>query len=238
MTATVHFIAFPSSVALRSDVDTLVRNVESGSKASQKQLAAHAFETAAREIMKAFVVDLATRLQNPDKPNRDVQKSLATIDDHLGSFCKLLVNFISNDRLAPALRHFRTLMLDLDDARGPAQPWGGYRVEDAFVAEYRAVIAHLRDPAVTRESYDGQRVCRLFDEMMDRLIDVFMEQPKQLMQFGFIARKAADAGIGLVRSGMHGMMHKTIPFLGARQRLQLAEHLEQLLIALPADRYV
>lgn len=238
MSAQVHFIAYASGNSLREDVDTLIRNVESGSKASQKQLAAHAFETAAREVLKTFVGDLAQQLQDPARPNRDVQKTLASVDQHVGSFCRLLVNFISNDKLPPVMRHFSTLLLDVDDARGPAQPWVGFRVDTGFVAEYRAVIAHLRDPAVTRESYDGLRACRLLDDMMDRMLDIFLEQPKKLMDFGFVMRKAADTAIGMIRNGMHGMMRKTIPHLNAQQRARLADHLEHLLLSLPADRYV
>lgn len=230
----VLFLAMPSHMALRADIRQLMDNLAAGSRESQKPLAARALETAAREVLQAMVVNLVKRLENPAKPNADIHRTLDSLDNHIGTFCRMLVGVLGNDRIAAALRHYQTLMIDIDDDRGQPAPWFGFRVDAAFVDELHAVAAHLRDE---NTAYDAQRTMALLDAVTDRVLHQFAEVPKQQMDFGFLMRKTADGGIAVIRNAMHGMGRRAIPHLSARQRRGLADHLESFVKALPADRY-
>jgi hypothetical protein len=235
MTDTVFFAAYPSHPSLRQDIQRLIDNLNAGTRESQKALAAHAFETAAQEVLDALVTNLVRKLENPQKPNAEIHKTIARIRDSMGGLCRMITGVLSNEKLAVAMRHYRTLLLDVDDATGQPQPWIGMRVDSAFVNELRAVAAHLRDDNAT---YDAQRTMRILDRLTDMVIGAMIEQPKELMGLGFVLRKTADGAIALMRSAMHGMTHRSIPHLSPRQRKGLAEHLEAMLLELPANRFV
>lgn len=234
MTQTVFFAAYPSHPSLRTDIQQLIDNLDRGTRESQKTLAAHAFETAAQEVLEALVVNLVKRLENPQNPAVEIHKTLNRIRDNIGGICRLVVGVLNNDKLAVAMRHYRTLLLDMPGQDGSMQPWIGIRVDDAFVRELRAVAAHLRDESAT---YDAARTTRVLDRMTDMVLNAMIEEPKQQMGLGFVTRKAADGAISLVRSAMHGMTHRSIPHLSPRRRRGLADHLDALLVELPADRY-
>lgn len=231
---TVAFIALQSDLSLRKDIRQLMDNLASGTRESQKPLAARALETAAREILEATVTNLVRELEDPARPAHDIHKTLRSIDNHIGSLTRVLVGVLGNAKIAAAMRHYQTLLIDVDDENGVPQPWMGFRVEDAFVAELRAVQAHLRD---TSAPYDSARTVRLLNSVTDKVVREFAEIPKEEMEFGFLMRKTADGGIALIRSTMHGMIGRSIPHLNARQRAGLAEHIGSFIIELPADRY-
>lgn len=232
--ATAHFIAYPSHPSLRSDVLQLIANLESGTREAQKSLAARVLETAAREVLQVMVVDLVQRLQRPDRPSAEIHKTLRYLDDYIGGFCRLLSGMLSNDKLMRAMRYFRTVLMDIDDAQGQPQPWIGFPVDDSFAAELRAVCAHLRD---ANAPYDAARTVQALDALTDAVLHALLEAPRDLMQFGFVIRKAADGGIAVARSAMRGMTHRSIPYLSARQRRGLADHLDSMLHELPATQY-
>lgn len=231
---TVFFVAYPSHASLRNDIQQLIDNLASGTRSSQKALAAHAFETAALEILQALVINLVKRLENPQNPNVEIHRTLKRISDNVGSICRLVTGVLSNEKLAVAMHHYRTILMDIDDADSNPQPWMGLRVDAAFVNELRAVTAHLRDENAV---YDAQRTMRMLDRLTDMVLQAMIEQPKAQMGLGFVIRKAADGAISLVRSSMHGMTHRAIPHLSPRRRRGLADHLDSMLLELPADRY-
>jgi hypothetical protein len=234
MTNTVFFAAYPSHPSLRNDIETLNSNLNAGTRESQKALAAHAFETAAQEVLEALVTNLVRKLENPQKPNAEIHKTINRVRDSMGGLCRMITGVLSNEKLAVAMRHYRTLLLDIDDANGVAQPWIGIRVDSAFVSELRAVTTLLRDE---NAAYDAQRTMRMLDRLTDMVIGAMIDQPKEQMGLGFVMRKTADGAISLVRSAMHGMTHRSIPHLSPRQRKGLAEHLDSMLLELPATRY-
>lgn len=231
---TVAFIALPSDLSLRKDIRQLMDNLAAGARESQKPLAARALETAAREILQATVTNLVKQLEDPARPAHDIHKTLRSIDTHIGSLTRVLVGVLSNAKIEAAMRHYQTMLIDIDDENGVPQPWMGFRVDDAFVTELRAVQAHLRDSSAP---YDSARTVRLLNRVTDMVVRQFAEIPKEEMEFGFLMRKTADGGIALIRSAMHGMIGRSIPHLNTRQRAGLAEHIGSFVIELPADRY-
>jgi len=233
--ATVFFVAYPSHASLRNDIQQLITNLDGGTRESQKHLAAHAFETAAQEILQALVINLVKRLENPQKPNADIHRTLKRIGDNVGGLCRMITGVLSNEKLAVAMRHYRTILMDVDDADGNPQPWMGLRVDAHFVDELRVVTTHLRDEHAT---YDAPRTMRMLDRLTDMVLNAMIEQPKEQMGLGFVMRKTADGAISLVRSTMHGMTHRAIPHLSARQRRGLADHLDSMLLELPANRFL
>lgn len=234
MPETVNFIAYPSHASLRRDVEELITRIDGGTRESQKALAARAFETAAKEVVDVMIRQLVDRLQNPARPNVELHRSLDRLDEHLGGFARMLAGMLNNDRIRAALGHYRTLLLDIDDATGTPQPWIGFRVDDDFVAELHAVCAHLRDE---QAQYDARRTMRMLDRLTDAILHQLVEEPKDRMQFNFLVRKTVDGAIAVIRSALHTMMHRSIPHLSARQRAGLADHFGSVLHALPADRY-
>lgn len=230
----VYFVAYPSHASLRQDIQQLMDNLNAGTRASQKALAARAFETAAQEVLQALVINLVKRLENPQNPNVEIHRTLKRVNDSMGGLCRMITGVLSNEKLAVAMRHYQTILMDVDDADGKPQPWMGLRVDDAFVSELRAVSAHLRDEQAV---YDATRTLRMLDRLTDMVLDAMINTPKKQMALGFVMRKTADGAIAMIRSTLHGMTHRAIPNLSARRRKGLADHLDALLLELPADRY-
>lgn len=225
------YIAWPSHPWLRQDIEQLIANLDARTKESQKALAARIFEKAAQEMMTVLVVNLVKRLENPKYPVPEIHRNIARVNDHLGGFCRLLTGLLSNDKISAAMHQYQHNLMTIPDADGKPQPWMGFRVDAAFVDELRAVATHLRDDS---QPYDVARTLKMLDRLSDAVFHELAEVPKEKMNFGFVARKAADGALGLIKSAMHGMTHRSVPHLSPRQRKGLADHLESVLVDLPA----
>lgn len=225
--ASAFFVAYRSHDSLRRDVLQLIANLEGGARESQKDLAARALETAAREVLQVVVADLVNNLDDAGDKTADIRRSLSKLDDHIGSFCKLLASMLSNEKTLPVMRHFKDVLIDIEDANGTPQPWVGFPVESAFATELSAVCRHLRDDS---EEYDPVRTMAMVDQLTDAILHEFLEVPKELMKFGFVMHKTANGAIAVIRSVMHGMLHRAIPDLSPSQRNGLADHLDGLIL--------
>ena len=230
----IPFIAYPSQASLRKDVQKLFTILEAGTRDSQEELASHALEAAVREVIGVMVGDLAKSLQEPGRGDGDSHRVTASLENHAGTLIRMLLKVVSNDKMLPAIRHFQTIMIEIDNQAGMPEPWVAFRIDDAYAAELKGVVAHLRD---VNTPYDAERTMRMMDASIALVFRDFLDRPREQMHFGFVLRKAMESVVALLKGGIHKMVSHNMRSLREGQRKRLADHLEKLLVELPAERY-
>lgn len=221
-----YWLCYRSNASLRTDVLRLIANLEGGSKESQKELASRALETAAYEVLQVLVGDLARHIHTTDAADSEIVRTLARLEGHIGSFCRLLTSILINEKILPVMHHFREMLIDREDSPGNVQPWVGFVVSEKLVDAILITREHLLDIGST---YNPTLPQATVGHIVDIVLHNLLETPKDLMRFGFVMRKTADGAISIIRSSMQGLIQRSLNELSLQQRFGLADYLEGLL---------
>lgn len=224
------YVAFPSSPALRQSSRLVIRNLEAGVKESQTDLITRIMFDFTDELLKVFLLDIVEMANLSPFLEKLVHGTVNTIRGTVHTVTKAVVHKLDNRQLRPLADHIRKLMLTAPDASGNPVPWVGFAIEEAFEQRLRRLVAALKGEAPESQT---QELIAALSEITDRAMDVYIIQPTELVGLGFILRKVADGGAGVVRSAVHALIRKLVPDLTAVQLRDLAEYMEQLLLVNP-----
>jgi hypothetical protein len=225
------YIAFPSSPDLRQISRQFIQNLLSSNKAPQNELVTRIMLDFTDELLKVFLLDMIHVVKLSPFMEKLVHGTVSTIRSTVHSVTRTVVHRLDNKQLRPLAEYIRRLMLTLPNAAGEPMPWVGFMIDEAFEQRMRKTIKGLRTPDYAAHVHD---LVGVLCEVADRALSVYIVEPTELVQLGFILRKVADGGTHVINGAIHLLIRKLVPDLNQQQFVDMAEYLEQMLVRNPS----
>lgn len=228
MPLTVPFIACRISDDLPDAVAALDNSLQQRVKESQAALAGTLITEASCDLIDAFFGQLMHSLQAKDPTSPVFHEAVAVIEDIKGKLRHYLgwvTGFFSNERLAPVVSHYRSLMTQLP-VDGVPKAHLAFSISPALAAEAKASLDALRDGSAPDAKAGIEILIRVIDEALEPLLYV----PKQRMKFNFVVDKTLNGVISLTQTLSFRSLRKIGEQLPATHQPVLARHLQQFIM--------
>ena len=228
MPLTVPFIACRISDDLPDAVAALDAALQSGTKTSQAAQAGKLITEASCDLLDAFFGQLMLSLQAQDPASPVFREAVAVVEDIKGKLRHYLgwvTGFFSNERLAPVVAHYRSLMTMLP-VDGVPQAHLAFSISPALAAEAKASLDALRDGSASDAKAGIEVLIRVIDEALQPLLYV----PKQRMKFNFVVDKTLNGVISLTQTLSFRTLRKIGEQMPPAHQPVLANHLQQFLV--------
>lgn len=221
-------IAFVSSPELRRHAEHLIAQVEAGSRAPRADLMITTVNRFTDETLTVFFVDLIDLLQLPPLLSGLIHGAVATIKSTIHGVARTIIHRLDNRDLQPLADYIGEVMLTAPDTSGDPTPYIGFRVDEAM----RLRLQHLQEAMRAGDPRQHEKeLATLLEAITDRALQVYMQTPLDLLPLGFLLRKTAEGGVGVVRGAIHMVIRRLLPDLDGPQLLAVAHHLGGLLLA-------
>ena len=227
MPLAVPFIACRLSDSLPAEVAALDSALQQRVKESQAALAGKLITDASCDLIDAFFGQMMLSLQAQDPSSPVFREAVAVIEDIKGKLRHYLgwvTGFFSNERLAPVVSHYRSLMTTLPVA-GVPQAHMAFSISPALAAEAKASLDALRDGSAPDAKAGIEVLIRVIDEALEPLLYV----PKQRMKFNFVVDKTLNGVISVTLALSNRSLRKLGQFLPRPMFVPVANHLESFL---------
>jgi len=221
------YIAFLSSARLRQNGETLIANIEQRVPASQAPLLNDIMVDFTDEVLQAFFLDVVDLLKLSPFMSRVVHGSVSTIKGTVHSVSRTIISKLDNKQLAPMAGYMGGLMLDAPDAHGHSAAHVGFPVSAATYERLHAVITKMRAGDTASQV---PALVAVLNEVTDLAMEAYFTTPTELLKLGFLLRKMADGGVGVIRGAVHMVIKRLVPDLSHDQLLEVAEYMDSLIL--------
>jgi hypothetical protein len=227
MTATPPYIASPLQDHIPAALAGLVERSRQRLTDADKLLGVELLTEAYCDLIDATFTRLLHDINSghDSKVLREAHAVAEDIKAKARHYLRWVVSFLANDRLAPVIAHFNSLVRELDLGHGPRH----YMVLDisaTLASDGKRVLASLHSGSAANIDEGIELLIQAVEEAIIPLVVT----PKDLMKFNFIVNKTLDGVIALVRGLFKRMLRKLAPHLPNALYPQVAAHLETFLI--------
>jgi len=227
MSIVAPFIACRISDSLPAEVAALDVALQQRTKASQAALAGRLITEASCDLIDVIFGQLMLALQAEDPKSPVFREAVAVVEDIKGKLRHYLgwvTGFFSNERLAPVVSHYRSLitMLPVD---GEQKAHMVFSLSPALAAEAKVSLNALRDGSAPDAKAGIEVLIRVIDEALEPLLYV----PKQRMKFNFVVDKTLNGVISVTLALSNRSLRKLGEFLPRTMFIPVANHLESFL---------
>lgn len=193
------FIACRVTPTLPDEVSALSARLQARIKESQAATAGRLITEASCDLVDAFFGNIIRDMlaQSPD--DHDLKEAHAVIEEvksKLRHYLGWITGFFSNERLAPVVAHYASLLTHLPDADGVPRAHLAFSISPALAADSQASLAALHDPATTDIRPGVEVLIRVIEEALVPLVHI----PKQRMKFNFLVDKTLDGVIAVTNA--------------------------------------
>lgn len=202
------YFAFSLDDSTRSEIDELLRNLESGTSAPQHELHTKVSLATADAILKNVVEDMMERFSGGDSAGI-LHTLLGLLKGTTHVLIKQLLGKHDNAEVAKMAVYLRDRRVAFgDDVRF------GFELPDAMAASFASIFGAIQAGQGLEQRAALNTLMQQFaDVALSRYLDDFTAP----MNLGFIKRKAADLGRSTINKGVHAALNKLIPSLGAKE---------------------
>lgn len=221
---TLPFIACRVSDTLPDEIAVLNDHLQRGSKIPQAMLAGRLITEASCNIIDAFFGNIIKQMleETGDDGFREAHEVIEDIKAKTRHYLSWITGFFSNERLAPVVAYYQTLILRMPTDDGPHAHLC-FAISQRLATDTEASFASLRDPATTDLRVNVEVLIQVIDGALQALLFI----PKQRMHFNFIVDKTLNGVISVTMA----LAYRSFRKLGARLEPAhfpiIADHLEQ-----------
>lgn len=229
MVPTPPFIACRIRDNLPDEVARLSAALASGGKASQAEVAGRLITEASCDILDAFFGDMIAEMMEKtgDPGFREAHAMIQEVKAKLHQYLGWITGFFSNERLAPVVKHYQSLMVHLPVADGELTERAhlAFAISPALAREAQAALTGLRDPATADIKAGVEVLIRVIEEALEPLLYV----PKQRMKFNLVVDKTLNGFIVVTKTLVFRSFRKLGVQLPQSLYIPVADHLESFL---------
>ena len=222
------YIACRVSDTLPDEIAVLNDHLQRGSKTSQAKLAGRLITDASCDIIDAFFGTIVKQMldETGEAGFREAHEVIEDIKGKTRHYLGWITGFFSNERLAPVVAHYQTLIIKMPSAEG-SHAHLCFRISEDLARDAKASLATLRDPATTDLRPGIEVLIRVIDEALQPLLFV----PKQRMKFNFVVDKTLNGVISVTMALAYRSFRKLGTQLPPAHFERVADHLEQFFFA-------
>ena len=218
------YIACRVSDTLPDEIAVLNDHLQRGSKNSQAKLAGRLITDASCDIIDAFFGNIIKQMldETGEEGFREAHGVIEDIKGKTRHYLGWIAGFFSNERLAPVVAHYQTLIVRMSTVDGPHAHLC-FAISEALARDSAASLVNLRDPATTDLRPGVEVLIRVIDEALQPLLFV----PKQRMKFNFVVDKTLNGVISVTMALAYRSFRKLGTQLPPEHFSVVADHLEQ-----------
>lgn len=227
MSPPLPFVACRIREDLPHDVAGLDDRLSAGVRAPQAELAGKLITDASCDLVDEFFGTLLEQIAKEHPHAAGVAEARSVLDDVKGNLRHYLgwvTSFFGNERIAPVVKHYRSLMTTL-----PVQN------------EHRAHLAFALSPGLASEAVQsldtlrtgGPEDARAGVEVLIRVLDEALVPllfiPKERMKFNFVVNKTLDGVISVTKALVRKKLRKLGEHLPREHYGTVTDHLAKFL---------
>lgn len=223
-----HYIAYPTTPALQSDVSTLLDALNQRSKSSQADTATRLIQGAAHELVQTFFSSLLSDLRAAGSGNAHHQAEVMVreIDEKLTHYLGWASAFFGNDRIKPVVEHYHAMMIQLQ-VGGERVPHIAFPLDAGIVKRADAALGPLQAGQAS-SAHEGMEV---MIQVIETALEALLITPKRLMKFNFVVDKTLNGVLSLTQTLAYRSLRKVAEQMTPAEQPVLAAHLSRLLVS-------
>ena len=222
------FIACVISDTLPDEVAGLSARLQAGVRESQAALAGRLITEASCDLIDAFFGNMIREmLETTGDPGfREAHEVVEEVKAKLRHYLGWITGFFSNERLAPVVAHYHSLMTRLT-VDGAPRAHLAFAISPALARDAEAALANLRD----RENADIKAGVEVLIRVIEEALEPLLYVPKQRMKFNFVVDKTLNGVIAVTNALVFRSFRKLGAQLPPKLFPAVADHLEVFLHA-------
>lgn len=217
---TTVYVALPSPQKLEDNTNQFLAAIKSGTKAPQNTLFMQVCFDFLDVMLEGLFYGPTRQIELTSFRKRLVDALGGVIEKTTHGLVRSVIGKASNEELRRLTAFVEERRVYLNDA-----PHVSFPLPEAFTTRFEAL--HEATMSGSRENVDEQII--VMCEFIDISLDYMFKRPTELMQLGFIARKAVDIGYSSVRSMSHSTVRKIATDVSLEENQRLSTYFYELM---------
>lgn len=214
------YVAIPSPLKLEDNTNRFLAAIKGGSREPQNTLFTQICFDFLDVTLEGLFYGPTRQIELTSFRKKMIDGLGGLIEKTSHGLVRSVISKSSNDELRRLTAFIEDRRLYLDD-----KPYVSFPLPQGFPTRYEAL--HEATMSGNRDNVDEQII--VMCEFIDASLDYMFKRPIDLMQLGFIARKAADLGYSSIRSMAHGTVRKIAKDVSLEENQKLSVYFYNLM---------